>query len=222
MYKQTKLDVIIFLGFAGSIAMVCIAIFAGEFEGTIFYYGDDVKFGTLVLDTPGEWWAFFLAQLALGILDVYFYEWVQPYYNQITNYEYIPIVTENHGKGDTVGSRLLLSAKTSAAFFPMMIRITLGVIFVNTQIATVILVQVIKEIFIFIQVYEKVTDKHENNMWMSQKEADKYNKKQEDKNASVDDATRLPEVDESSPILQGDGQGGYGALKLKRRNNIRF
>ena len=212
MYEQTKLDVIIFLGFAGSIAMVCIAIFAGEFEGTILGHGDDVKFGTLILDTPGEWWAFFLAQLALGILDVYFYEWVQPYYNQITNFNYIPIVTENHGKGDTVGSRLLLSAKTSAAFFPMMIRITLGVIFVNTQIASVILVQVIKEIFIFIQVYEKVTDKHENNMWMSQEEADELNKKKTDEAPWVNENTKL----------QGDGQGGYGALKLKRRNNIRF
>ena len=211
MYDQTKLDVIIFLGFAGSIAMICIAIFAGEFEGTILGPGDDVKFGTLILDDAGEWWAFFLAQLALGILDVYFYEWVQPYYNQITNFGNIPIVTDNHGKGDTVGSRLLLSAKTSAAFFPMMIRITLSVIFVNTQIASVILVQVIKEIFIFIQVYEKVTDKYEEKMWMSQKEADEYNKKESQK-----------EVDESSPILQGDKAGGYGALNLKRRNNIRF
>ena len=211
MYDQTKLDVIIFLGFAGSIAMICIAIFAGEFEGTILGPGDDVKFGTLILDDAGEWWAFFLAQLALGILDVYFYEWVQPYYNQITNFGNIPIVTDNHGKGDTVGSRLLLSAKTSAAFFPMMIRITLSVIFVNTQIASVILVQVIKEIFIFIQVYEKVTDKYEEKMWMSQKEADEYNKKESQK-----------EVDESSPILQGDNTGDYGALNLKRRNNIRF
>jgi len=210
MYEQTKLDAIIFLGFAGSIAMICIAIFAGEFEGTILGPGDDVKFGTLILDTDGEWWAFFLAQLALGILDVYFYEWVQPYYNQITNFGNIPIVTENHGKGDTVGSRLLLSAKTSAAFFPMMIRITLSVIFVNTQIASVILVQVIKEIFIFIQVYEKVTDKHENSMWMSQEEADKFNKKEK----------RDEEANESSP-LQGDAKGGYGAL-LKRRINVRF
>lgn len=210
MYEQTKLDVIIFLGFAGSIAMICIAIFAGEFEGTILGHGPDVKFGTLILDTPGEWWAFFLAQLALGILDVYFYEWVQPYYNQITNFPHIPIVKENHGNGESVGERLLLSLKTSAAFFPAMIRATLAVIFVNTQIMAVILVQVIKELFIFIQVYEKVTDKQKDKMWMTQKEADKYNKKDEE------------EANESSPILQGDNKGGYGALNVKRRITVRF
>ena len=215
MYDQTKLDVIIFLGFAGSIAMVCIAIFAGEFEGTILGPGDDVKFGTLVLDTDGEWWAFFLAQLALGILDVYFYEWVQPYYNQITNFGNIPIIKENHGSGETVGERLLLSAKTSAAFFPMMIRATLAVIFVNTQIMSVILVQVIKEGFIFVQVYEKVTDKQQNEMWMTQKEADELNKKKTDEAPWVNENTKL----------QGDKKGNYGTLELKRRstyNNIRF
>ena len=93
----------------------------------------------------------------------------------------------------------------------MMIRVTLGVIFVNTQIASVILVQVIKEIFIFVQVYEKVTDKYEEQMWMSQEEADKFNKKEK----------RDEEANEETPILQGDGQGGYGAL-LKRRINVRF
>mgnify|MGYP001218036342 CR=1 FL=1 len=211
MYEQTKLDVIIFLGFAGSIAMICIAIFAGEFEGTILGPGDDVKFGTLILDTDGEWWAFFLAQLALGILDVYWYEWVQPYYNQVTNFENIPIVTENHGKGDTVVSRLLFALKSTSSTFPMMIRITLSVIFVNTQIASVILVQIIKEIFIFVQVYEKVTDKQKEGMWMTQKEADKFNKKEK----------RDEEANESSP-LQGDAKGNYGAVDLKRRNNIRF
>ena len=209
MYEQTKLDVIIFLGFAGSIAMVCIAIFAGEFEGTILGPGDDVKFGTLILDTDGEWWAFFLAQLALGIIDVYWYEWVQPYYDQVTNFGNIPIVTENHGKG-TTGSRLYFAAKNTASTFPMMIRITLGVVFVNTQIMSVILVQVIKEIFIFVQVYEKVTDKYENSMWMTQKEADAFNKKNEDE-----------EANESSP-LQGDAKGNYGAVELKRRINVRF
>ena len=45
---------------------------------------------------------------------------------------------------------------------------------------------------------------------MSQKEADIYNKKNEDK-----------EDNESSP-LQGDNKGNYGGLDLKRRNNIRF
>jgi len=209
MYEQTKLDAIIFLGFAGSIAMICIAIFAGEFEGTILGPGDDVKFGTLILDTAGEWWAFFLAQLALGIIDVYWYEWVQPYYNQITNFAHIPIVTENHGNGKT-GSRLYFAAKSTASSFPMMIRITLSVVFVNAQIMSVILVQVIKEIFIFVQVYEKVTDKQKNNMWMTQKEADIYNKKNEDE-----------EANESSP-LQGDNKGNYGSIQLKRRNNIRF
>ena len=212
MYEQTKLDVIIFLGFAGSIAMICIAIFAGEFEGTILGHGPDVKFGTLILDTPGEWWAFFLAQLALGILDVYFYEWVQPYYNQITNFPHIPIVKENHGNGESVGERLLLSLKTSAAFFPAMIRATLAVIFVNTQIMSVILVQVIKEIFIFVQVYEKVTDKQQNEMWMTQKEADELNKKKPDEAPWVNENTKL----------QGDKKGNYGTLELKRRNNIRF
>jgi len=210
MYSQTKIDITIFLGFVGSIALICIAIFAGEFEGTIIGYGPDVKFGTLVLDTPGEWWAFFLAQLALGIVDVFWYEWVNPYYTQATNYEYIPIVTENHGKGDTVGSRLLFALKSTSSTFPMMIRVTLSVIFVNTQIMSVILVQVIKEVFIFVTVYEKVTDKYKNKMWMSQKEADIYNKKNEDK-----------EDNESSP-LQGDNKGNYGGLDLKRRNNIRF
>jgi len=210
MYDQTKLDVIIFLGFAGSIAMICIAIFAGEFEGTILGPGDDVKFGTLILDTAGEWWAFFLAQLALGILDVYWYEWVQPYYNQITNFGNIPIVKENHGSGER-WSRLFFAAKSTASSFPMMIRITLSVVFVNTQIMSVILVQVIKEIFIFVQVYEKVTDKQKDKMWMTQKEADVYNKKNEDQ-----------EANESSPILPGDNIGGYGGIQLKRRNNIRF
>ena len=211
MYDQTKLDVIIFLGFAGSIAMICIAIFAGEFEGTILGPGDDVKFGTLVLDTDGEWWAFFLAQLALGILDVYFYEWVQPYYNQITNFGNIPIVKENHGSGET-WSRLFFAAKSTASSFPMMIRITLSVVFVNTQIMSVILVQVIKEIFIFVQVYEKVTDKQQNEMWMTQKEADELNKKKTDEAPWVNENTKL----------QGDKKGNYGTLDLKRRNNIRF
>ena len=212
MYNQTKIDITIFLGFVGSIAMICIAIFAGEFEGTIIYYGPDVKFGTLVLDTPGEWWAFFLAQLALGILDVYWYEWVNPYYNQATNYEYIPIVTENHGKGDTVVSRLLFALKSTSSTFPMMIRVTLSVIFVNTQIMSVILVQVIKEVFIFVTVYEKVTDKYKNKMWMSQKEADIYNKKNDKKKN---------EVGEDTPLL-GPADGNYSSVELKRRNNIRF
>jgi len=214
MYDQTKLDVIIFLGMIGSITMIGIAIFAGEFEGTILGHGDDVKFGTLILDTPGEWWGFFLAQLTLGILDVYFWEWVKPYYDQITNFPHIPIVTNNHGNGESVGDRLLLSAKVSAAFFPMMIRVTLSVIFVNTQIMAVILVQAIKELVIFVQVYEKITDKHKDKMWMSQKEADAFNKKNEDQEAK-----------DSSPMLQGDNKGNYGGLgdQLKRRsNNIRF
>jgi len=211
MYNQTKLDIIIWLGVIGSITMIGIAIFAGEFQGTILGHGDDVKFGTLILDTPGEWWAFFLAQLALGILDVYFWELVKPYYDQLTNFGHIPIVTENHGSGDTVGDRLLLSAKTSAAFFPAIIRIALSVIFVNTQIMAVILVQAIKELFIFGIVYEKVTDKYKNNMWMSQKKADAFNKKNEDQEAK-----------ESSP-LPGDKKGNYGTLdQFKRRNNIRF
>jgi len=211
MYNQTKLDIIIWLGVIGSITMIGIAIFAGEFQGTILGHGDDVKFGTLILDTPGEWWAFFLAQLALGILDVYFWELVKPYYDQLTNFGHIPIVTENHGSGDTVGDRLLLSAKTSAAFFPAIIRIALSVIFVNTQIMAVILVQAIKELFIFGIVYEKVTDKYKNNMWMSQKKADAFNKKNEDQEAK-----------ESSP-LPGDKTGNYGTLdQFKRRNNIRF
>jgi len=200
MYDQTKLDVIIFLGMIGSITMIGIAIFAGEFEGTILGHGDDVKFGTLILDTPGEWWGFFLAQLTLGILDVYFWEWVKPYYDQITNFPHIPIVTNNHGNGESVGDRLLLSAKVSAAFFPMMIRVTLSVIFVNTQIMAVILVQAIKELVIFVQVYEKITDKHKDKMWMSQKEADAFNKKNEDQ-----------EANESSP-LQGDNEGNYKAI----------
>ena len=210
MYNQTKLDVIIFLGFAGSIAMICIAIFAGEFEGTILGHGPDVKFGTLILDTPGEWWAFFLAQLALGVLDVYFFEWVKPYYDQITNFPHIPIVTNNHGNGESAGDRLLLSLKTSAAFFPAMIRVTLSVIFVNTQIMAVILVQAIKELVIFVQVYQKFTDKHKEEMWMTQKEADKFNKKKDDD-------------EEASPILPGNNNGGYGTIdQLKKRNNIRF
>ena len=210
MYNQTNLDVIIFLGFAGSIAMICIAIFAGEFEGTILGHGPDVKFGTLILDTPGEWWAFFLAQLALGVLDVYFFEWVKPYYDQITNFPHIPIVTNNHGNGESAGDRLLLSLKTSAAFFPAMIRVTLSVIFVNTQIMAVILVQAIKELVIFVQVYQKFTDKHKEEMWMTQKEADKFNKKKDDD-------------EEASPILPGNNNGGYGTIdQLKKRNNIRF
>ena len=211
MYSQTKIDITIFLGFVGSIAMICIAIFAGEFEGTILYYGPDVKFGTLVLDTPGEWWAFFLAQLALGILDVAWYEWVNPYYNQATNFEYIPIVTENHGKGDT-GSRLLFALKSTSSTFPMMIRVTLSVIFVTTQIMSVILVQVIKEVFIFVIVYQKVTAKYEGNMWMSQKEADEFEKKNDKKKN---------EVGEDTPLL-GAADGGYSSVDLKRRNNIRF
>ena len=211
MYDQTNIDITIFLGFAGSIAMICIAIFAGEFEGTIIGYGPDVKFGTLVLDTPGEWWAFFFAQLALGITDVFWYEWVNPYYSQVTNFEYKPIVTENHGKGDTVVSRLLFALKSTSSTFPMMIRVTLSVIFVNTQIMSVILVQAIKELFIFVIVYQKVTSKYKNKMWMSQKDADAFNKKNEDQEAK-----------ESSP-LPGDKKGNYGTLdQFKRRNNIRF
>jgi len=212
MYSQTKIDITIFLGFVGSIALICIAIFAGEFEGTIIGYGPDVKFGTLVLDTPGEWWAFFFAQLALGIVEVYWYEWVNPYYNQVTNFEYIPIVTENHGKGDTIGTRLLFAAKSTSSTFPMMIRVTLSVIFVNTQIMSVILVQIIKELFIFVIVYQKVTSKYENNMWMSQKEADDFEKKNDKKEKGEAGGNTAP---------QGTVEGDYGTL-LKRRNNIRF
>jgi hypothetical protein len=212
MYNQTKLDVIIFLGFAGSIAMICIAIFAGEFEGTILGHGPDVKFGTLILDTPGEWWAFFLAQLALGVLDVYFFEWVKPYYDQITNFPHIPIVTNNHGNGESVGDRLLLSLKTSAAFFPAMIRVTLAVIFVNTQIMAVILVQAIKELVILVQVYEKVTDKQKDGMWMTEKAADKLVPRSRDGDEEADES--------EGP---GNNNGDYGNLgQLKKRNNIRF
>ena len=59
-------------------------------------------------------------------------------------------------------------------------------------------------------------------MWMTQKEADKYNKKKDNENMVVDDGLfGGPQVDENSP-LQGDNKGNYGGLDLKRRNNIRF
>ena len=94
----------------------------------------------------------------------------------------------------------------------MMIRITLSVVFVNTQIMSVILVQVIKELVIFVQVYYKVTDKQKEGMWMTEKAADKFHKRDGDE-----------EADESSPILPGNNKGAYGTLgQLKKRNNIRF
>jgi len=42
-----------------------------------------------------------------------------------------------------------------------MIRLTLSVLFVNTQIVTVVLVQIIKEIVIFILVYYKLMNKRD-------------------------------------------------------------
>lgn len=63
-----------------------------------------------------------------------------------------------YGKG-TTSDIIFLAFESTAAFFPSMIRLTLSVLFVNTQLITVVLVQVIKEIFIFINVYYKLLNK---------------------------------------------------------------
>lgn len=164
MYNQTHLDIIIFVGGVVSIALICFAIFSGEFEGTIIYYGPDVKFGSLILDTPGKWWAFFLAQTALGIIDVFFYELVSPYYTQIQNFDDKIIKIKNHGE-NTPANHILLTLKSAAAFFPMIIRMTLAVVFVNTQLLTTVLVQIIKEIVVFFIVLGKIQRKAKNGGW---------------------------------------------------------
>ncbi len=204
MYDQTLINYVILLGFVGSIALICVAIFAGEFEGTIIGPGDDVKFGTLVINTQTEWWGLFIGQLILGIIDVYFYEYVEPYFNQVNNQPNIEILIENHGK-PTVENKILLSLKSCAAFFPMMIRVTLGVLFVNAQIATVIVVQIIKEFFIFNQTWNKLESKDAAKMWVTKKEYD-------ERQARIQKGYKPFKDDESSS----------DESSLKRRNNILF
>ena len=65
---------------------------------------------------------------------------------------------KQYGTG-TQSDILWLTFENSLAFFPSMIRVTLAVLFVNTQILSVLLVQVIKEFIIFALVYLKLLNK---------------------------------------------------------------
>lgn len=195
IYNQTHIDIIIVVGGVVSIALLCFALFSGEFEGTIIYYGPDVKFGSLILNTPGKWWAFFLAQTALGIIDVFFYELVSPYYTQLQNFDDKIIKIKNHGK-NTPTNQILFTLKSAAAFFPMIIRMTLAVVFVNTQLLTTVLVQIIKEIAVFFIVLGKIERKALKGGW-----------------------EKSPGEEE----IQGDNRNGeYTQLLKQRRNNIKF
>ena len=156
---RRNLYLILIPGFLLSLLTVVLAIWYGEFKTTLFGPGDDVRFGTWHLNTWGEWRLWFLLQLSLGILDVFFYEYVQPHFNLNVNDDTYPIT--QYGKTEL----LTLSLESSMAFFPSMIRITLSVLFVNTQILSVVLVQCVKEIFIFTLVYFKLMNKRKDGMF---------------------------------------------------------
>jgi hypothetical protein len=164
--SKTNLYWILIPGFLLSLLTIFLAIWFGEFETTIFGPGDDVRFGTWHLNTWWEWSLWFALQLALGILDVFFYEYVQPHFNFVVNDDTYKI--KQYGTG-TQSDILLLTFENSLAFFPSMIRVTLAVLFVNTQILSVLLVQVIKEFIIFALVYFKLLNKKKEGKFTGEK-----------------------------------------------------
>lgn len=143
-----------------SILAIALAIGVGEFNKTPIGWGDDVFFGTWQLNTWWEWSLWFTLQLSLGILDVFFYEYVQPHFNFVVNDDTYDITQYGSGTRTDI---IWLTLESSLAFFPNMIRITLAVVFVNTQILSVLLVQVVKELLIFVLVYRKLENKKQEN-----------------------------------------------------------
>tara|TARA_B100000965_G_C19489622_1_gene712404 strand:- start:272 stop:934 length:663 start_codon:yes stop_codon:yes gene_type:complete len=172
--SKTNLYWILIPGFLLSLLTIFLAIWFGEFETTIFGPGDDVRFGTWHLNTWWEWSLWFALQLALGILDVFFYEYVQPHFNFVVNDDTYEI--KQYGTG-TQSDILWLTFENSLAFFPSMIRVTLAVLFVNTQILSVLLVQVIKEFIIFALVYLKLLNKRKEGKFQPEKKIVKKKKK---------------------------------------------
>lgn len=160
--SRQGLYLILVPGFLLSLLTIALAIWYGEFETTLIGPGNDVRFGTWHLNTWGEWTLWFLLQLSLGILDVYFYEYVQPHFNLNVNDDTYPITQYGKGSGSDIIS---IALESTMAFFPNMIRITLSVLFVNTQILSVLIVQCIKEIFIFALVYFKLLNKQKGGMF---------------------------------------------------------
>ena len=159
---RRNLYFILIPGFLLSLLTIVLAIWYGEFKTTLFGPGDDVRFGTWHLNTWGEWTLWFLLQLSLGVLDVFFYEYVQPHFNLNVNDDTYPITQYGNG---TTADLLMISLESAMAFFPSMIRITLSILFVNTQILSVVLVQCLKEVFIFTLVYFKLMNKKNSNMF---------------------------------------------------------
>lgn len=187
--SKQNLYIIITFGFVLSLITIVLAIAYGEFsEKTLFGPGDDVHFGTWTLNTWLEWSLWFALQLSLGILDVYFYEYVQPHFFMNVDQDTYEIT--QYGEGST-SDIIFLAFESTAAFFPSMIRLTLSVLFVNTQLITVVLVQVIKEIFIFINVYYKLLNK---------KKAGKFNP---------------PTIPSRTPLLNVIMEANYKSRKLK-------
>jgi len=164
--SKTNLYWILIPGFLLSLLTIFLAIWFGEFKTTIFGPGDDVRFGTWHLNTWWEWSLWFALQLALGILDVFFYEYVQPHFNFVVNDDTYEI--KQYGTG-TQSDILWLTIENTMAFFPSMIRVTLAVLFVNTQILSVLVVQVIKEFFIFMMVYWKLLNKKKEDRFKPNK-----------------------------------------------------
>ena len=166
--SRRNLYFILIPGFLLSLLTILLAIWYGEFKTTIFGPGDDVRFGTWQLNTWSEWLWWFALQLSLGILDVFFYEYVQPHFDLNVNDDTYPIT--QYGNGSTF-DLVTIALESTLGFFPTMIRVTLSVLFVNTQIVTVVLVQIIKEILIFILVYYKLLNKRKNGQFQPLREA---------------------------------------------------
>ena len=154
--SRRNLYLILVPGLLLSLLTIGLSIGYGEFETTLIGPGDDVRFGTWHLNTGWEWGLWFALQLSLGVLDVFFYEFVQPHFNLNINDDTYPIT--QYGKGERKDI-CRMSCENTLAFFPNMIRLTLGVLFINTQILSVIVVQCIKEVVIFFMVYYKLKNK---------------------------------------------------------------
>lgn len=160
--SRRNLYLILIPGFILSLLTVILAIWFGEFKTTLIGPGNDVRFGTWHLNTWWEWTLWFLLQLSLGILDVFFYEYVQPHFNLNVNDDTYPIKQYGSGSRSDI---TLIALESTMAFFPNMIRITLSVLFINTQILSVVIVQCIKEVFIYSLVYFKLLNKQKSGMF---------------------------------------------------------
>ncbi len=168
-----------------------LAIWYGEFKTTIFGPGDDVRFGTWQLNTWSEWLGWFTLQLLVGVSDVFFYEYVQPHFK--FNVDDDTYLITQYGEGSTFDI-VTIALESMLGYFPMVMRITLSVLFVNTQIVTVVLVQIIKEILIFILVYYKLINKQKKGMFRPLRKANE--------DEAIDDEETLPMIPVDSGKLK--------------------